>query len=145
MKKLILIFLLLLTTSTLPAAELPGWMTGTWRATTGEAISEEIWSAADGTLMTGTNRALAPGKKTWFEFLRIENRDGTLVYIAMPAGNPATEFAAVKVEPSRITFENLMHDFPQRIIYWRKAAQLCARVEATDGKGEEWCWSRVGR
>ncbi|HUF18411.1 MAG TPA: DUF6265 family protein [Thermoanaerobaculia bacterium] len=133
---------LLTASMTLSAAELPGWMTGTWRATNGDAISEEIWSAADGTLMTGTNRVIATGKTTWFEFLRIENRDGNLIYVAMPGGRPGTEFAAEKVEPSRITFENPEHDFPQRIIYWRDGERLCARIEGGDGKGQEWCWSR---
>ena len=142
MKTLTLILLLGIG-STVHAAALPGWMSGTWRATTGDAVSEEIWSPADGNVMTGMHRDLAPGKKTWFEFLRIENRDGNPVYIAMPGGKPPVEFAAVKVEPARITFENLAHDFPQRIIYWCDGPKLCARVESRDGKGEEWCWSSV--
>lgn len=128
---------------TLLLSTLPGWMTGTWRSTTGDAVSEEIWSAADGTVMTGMHRDLAPKKKTWFEFLRIESRDGNPVYIAMPGGQPPTEFPAVRVGPSSITFENLKHDFPQRILYWRDGKQLCARVEGGDGKGQQWCWAPV--
>jgi hypothetical protein len=43
-----------------------------------------------------------------------------------------------------VEFENLAHDFPQRIIYWRADKNLCARVEGTirgEKEGEEWCWS----
>ena len=143
--KTITLLLLLGVGPAVQAAELPAWMSGTWRSITGDAVSEEIWSGADGTLMTGMHRDLAPGKKTWFEFLRIENREGNPVYIAMPGGKPAVEFPAVKVEAARITFENLSHDFPQRILYWCEGEKLCARVEARDGKGEQWCWSPVKR
>ena len=47
---------------------------------------------------------------------------------------------------SRVTFENLQHDFPQRVIYWRNGKRLCARVEGTiNGKveAEEYCWQRM--
>ena len=47
---------------------------------------------------------------------------------------------------TRVVFENLSHDFPQRIIYSRKGKQLCARIEGTlQGKeeGEEWCWDKA--
>jgi hypothetical protein len=125
-------------------ADLPGWMSGTWRSESPKVISEETWSAADGTLMTGTHRDIRPGKKTWFEFLRIEQRGDSLVYIAMPGGRPATEFAATKIEPAKITFENPQHDFPKRILYWKEGAKLCARVDDGGEKGEEFCWERVG-
>lgn len=124
---------------------LPGWMTGTWRTTSPSgATTEEIWSAADGTLMTGTHRNIRPGKSTWFEFLRIERRGDGLVYIAMPGGAAATEFPATSVGEADVTFENPQHDFPKRIRYWKDGAKLCAAVD--DGTGEKvqrWCWDRV--
>ena len=122
---------------------LPGWMTGTWRSEQPNRTSEEVWSRAHGTLMTGMHRDIRPNKTTWFEFLRIERRGDTLVYIAMPGGASPTEFTATRVEESRIVFENPKHDFPQRIIYWRDGAKLCARTEGSDGKGEQWCWQAV--
>ena len=45
-----------------------------------------------------------------------------------------------------VAFENPTHDFPQRIIYFKKGDKLCARIEGKmQGKeaAEEWCWSRV--
>ena len=124
-------------------ADLPGWMSGTWRTTEPKTTSEETWSEANGTLMTGMHRDIRSGKKTWFEFLRIEKRGDSLVYVAMPGGGTPTEFPATKVEATRIVFENPKHDFPQRIIYWKDGTKLCARVEGGDGKGEQWCWDRV--
>ena len=140
------LLILLLTASTAAAADFPTWMTGSWRAQLGPAQVEEHWTTADGGLMLGTNRTVGPKGKTSFEFLRIQEKDGKLAYVAQPGGNPATIFPMKSLTKSRVVFENLKHDFPQRVIYWRDGERLCARVEGTmEGKveGEEWCWERL--
>jgi len=114
----------------------PTWMAGSWRA----GIVEEHWTAADGGMMVGMSKTAA--KKTAFEFLRIAEVDGKLAYIAMPQGRPATVFPLKSSEASKIVFENLKHDFPQRIIYWRDGEKLCARIEAGN-QGEQWCYAPV--
>ncbi|HUP49790.1 MAG TPA: DUF6265 family protein [Thermoanaerobaculia bacterium] len=133
------------TTALLLLLTLPAWMSGTWRATSSSGtVTEEVWSAADGTLMTGMHRDIGPGKKTWFEFLRIEQRGEELVYVAMPGGGPPTEFKATAVGTSKITFENPQHDFPKRIHYWREDGRLCAAIDGGTGeKARRWCWERV--
>jgi hypothetical protein len=56
------------------------------------------------------------------------------VYAAAPSGQAPAEFESVAVSDSSATFENLAHDFPQRIIYRRMGRDsLLARVEATRG------------
>ena len=50
-------------------------------------------------------------------YLRIVERDGGLVYIAQPGGNPPTEFVLTELDKKRAVFVNPRHDFPQRIIY----------------------------
>jgi len=103
---------------------------------------------ASGGMMLGMHRDVKSGAKTEFEFLRIEQQDGKLVYQAMPFGHPPTPFPMKTMAATRVVFENPQHDFPQRIIYWRKGEQLCARVEGTIGgkqESEEWCWTRVKR
>ncbi|HEX2062513.1 MAG TPA: DUF6265 family protein [Thermoanaerobaculia bacterium] len=128
----------------LALAHFPTWMSGTWRSTEGSVRMEEHWTSADGDLMLGLHRDI--GKKTSFEFMRIERQGDTLVYLAMPGGRPATRFPLKSVTADRIVFENPEHDFPQRILYWRDGEKLCARVEGTmNGKeeSEQWCWSRV--
>ena len=122
----------------LAAVNFPVWMTGSWKANG----SEEHWTSADGDVMLGMSREVRDGK-TSFEFLRIEKKDGTLVYQAMPFGHPPTPFPLKSMTSTRAVFENPSHDFPQRIIYWRDGARLCARIEETvHGKedGDEWCW-----
>ena len=52
-----------------------------------------------------------------FEFLRIVERDGGLVYIAQPGGNAPTEFVLTELNNQRAEFVNPRHDYPQRIVY----------------------------
>lgn len=144
MKTLVLAILL---AAALPgsAADLPAWMAGTWRSTSGEVQMEEHWTTAEGGLMLGLHRDIKP-KRTSFEFMRIEKRGETLVYLAMPGGRPATPFPLAGAEDHRIVFENPEHDFPQRITYWREGEKLCARVDGPAGGAEiaeQWCWTRV--
>jgi hypothetical protein len=127
------------------AADFPTWMAGSWASSKGEGM-EEHWTRPAGDIMLGMHRDLHASGKSSFEFLRIERREGALVYLAMPAGRPATPFPLKEMTASRITFENPQHDFPQRIIYWTEGKKrLCARVEGTiKGKdeSEQWCWAR---
>lgn len=134
--------LLFVVTLPLSAADLPSWMAGTWRGEVDGVRMEEHWTNADGDLMLGLHRDIT-AKRTAFEFIRIARQGESLVYLAMPGGKPATAFPLKSLEANRIVFENLEHDFPQRIIYWRDGEQLCARVEGAGQAAEQWCWSKV--
>jgi hypothetical protein len=49
-------------------------------------------------------------------------------------------------KPGQAVFENLAHDFPQRVIYRRCDADLCARIEGTVGgqvQGIDWRYRRL--
>jgi hypothetical protein len=64
-----------------------------------------------------------------FEFLRIIERDGSLVFIAQPNGGPPTEFTLTAITEDSATFENPMHDLPKMIRYSKRAdGSLEARV-----------------
>jgi hypothetical protein len=44
----------------------------------------------------------------------------------------------------KVVFENLEHDFPQRIIYSRSGDTLTARIEDESGeKSMEWVWTKT--
>ena len=134
--------LVLLVSSAALAADFPAWMAGSWK----NAGTEEHWTTPAGGLMVGMNRSMRPNGKAFFEFLRIEQKDGKLAYVAMPGGRPATVFPMKSLTRSRVVFENFTHDYPQRVVYWRDGKRLCARVEGTvKGKleGEEFCWDRM--
>ncbi|MEO8219040.1 MAG: DUF6265 family protein [Acidobacteriota bacterium] len=147
MKPLIpLVALLLSIPAGAVAADLPGWMAGAWGGEVGGVAMEEHWTSGGGSLMVGMHRDLRAEGKASFEFLRIEKKDGTLVYLSMPSGRPATPFPLKTISPQKVVFENPQHDFPQRILYWRDGARLCARIEGTikgEVEGEQWCWSKL--
>ena len=95
------------------------WLAGAWtgKRSTGSSI-EERWSPPLGGAMLATSRSVnTSGKMFAFEYLRIVERDGGLVYVAQPGGKLPTEFVLTEVSPSRAVFENPRHDYPKRIVY----------------------------
>jgi hypothetical protein len=95
------------------------WLTGPWVGKTSKSSIEERWSPPLGGAMLGVSRtvSVSRGSMVAFEYLRIVERDGGLVYIAQPGGRPPTEFVLTELNTKRAVFENPRHDFPQRIVY----------------------------
>ena len=123
------------------------WLAGSWAGEKDGVKLEEHWTAPRGASMVGMHRDLRGGRTVSFEFFRVIEDSLGLVYLAQPGGrSPATPFRAKSVEARRVTFENLEHDFPQRVIYWREQdGALHARVEGTIGgklESEEWRWTK---
>ena len=85
--------------------------------------------------MLAVSRTLKGDRMVAFEFLRIVERDGRLIYIAQPDGRPPTEFTLTAITADSVTFENPMHDFPKMIRYTKRAdGALEARV--SDGQND---------
>jgi hypothetical protein len=122
------------------------WLEGSWVQRGKKVENEEHWIAPKGGMMLGLNRTTREGGKTSFEFFRIEQTTNGLSYFASPQGRAATEFRLKELTADRVVFENLNHDFPQRIIYWREGeSTLHARIEGSiKGKErkEEWHWRK---
>ena len=97
------------------------WIAGDWINVTATGSVEERWSTGNGGGMIATSRTLRGDVMTAFEFLCISERDGTLVYTAMPNAGPATDFTLTKIDPESATFENPTHDFPKMIRYSKRA------------------------
>lgn len=96
------------------------WLAGAWVGTRGSAGTttiEERWSPPRGGAMLAVSRTVARERMSAFEFLRIVERDGGLVYFAQPGGRTATEFVLTELDGQRAVFENPRHDSPQRIVY----------------------------
>lgn len=99
------------------------WLGGAWLGTrmSGSSI-EERWSPPGGGGMLAISRTVnTSGRMSAFEYLRIMERDGGLVYIAQPGGRAATEFTMTALTTeggvTRAVFDNPYHDFPNRIMY----------------------------
>jgi hypothetical protein len=97
------------------------WISGVWVGTSGTATFEERWTPGAGGSMMAVARSLRNGLMSSFEFLCIVERDGGLVYQAMPNGRqPATDFTLTGIDSTSATFENPDHDFPKMIRYTRR-------------------------
>lgn len=96
------------------------WLAGAWvgkRGTGGTTSIEERWTPPLGGAMLAVSRTVSRDQMRAFEFLRIVEREGGLVYVAQPNGAPKTEFVLTELSKTRAVFENPRHDSPQRIVY----------------------------
>ena len=96
------------------------WLAGAWvgtRGAGGATSIEERWSPPLGGAMLAVSRTVSRGKMGAFEYLRIVERDGGLVYVAQPGGAAATEFVLTELTTTRAVFDNPRHDYPKRIVY----------------------------
>ena len=115
----------------------PEWMAGCWSGTAGPITFEEQWTRPFGGQMMGIARTVKAGRVVFSEFMRIETKDGFLVYTPRIGSKQApVEFRSKSQTDSEVVFENPAHDFPQRIIYRRSGSELVGRIEGTD-KGKE--------
>ncbi|HEX5222421.1 MAG TPA: DUF6265 family protein [Verrucomicrobiae bacterium] len=112
------------------------WLAGGWVGTRSSGSSiEERWSPPLGGAMLAVSRTVnTSGRMNAFEYLRIVERDGGLVYIAQPGGAPPTEFVLTELDKTRAVFDNPRHDYPKRIVYELSAeGRLSATIGFTKG------------
>lgn len=109
------------------------WLTGHWELVKGERRTDEVWLAPAGNMMFAVSRTIRGEKPIEHEFIVIDQDSvGDIYYRAQPSRQQGTSFRLTSVQPNAAVFENLQHDFPQRIIY-RKISDdsLIARIEGT--------------
>jgi hypothetical protein len=124
-----------------------GWLAGCWQRDTPTSTVEEQWMSPRGGTMLGMGRTVRRDTTIAWELLRIDARGDTLVYHALPSGQAPAQFAQAGLTDSSVVFENVAHDFPQRIRYVRRGADsLLARIEGVqDGvtRGVDFRFRRV--
>jgi hypothetical protein len=123
-----------------------GWLSGDWRVETDTGWVEETWTAPHGSRMLGLGREVDAGPEDFFEFLRIDDDGaGRVVYHAMPMGRTAVDFPLADLKPGEALFENLAHDFPQRIRYRSEdgGRVLFAEIEGPGHPSQSWRLRRV--
>lgn len=108
-------------------------MAGCWERSEKGSLFNEMWMKPAGMSMIGVGRTVKGGKTVDFEFLRIEQRLDGVYYVAKPKANKdETAFKLKTAEGGTYVFENLEHDFPQRIIYNLNGNSIAARIEGTE-------------
>ena len=116
-----------------PIARL-NWLHGCWLSEAGPRTVEEQWMAPRGGSMLGMSRTVQDGNLREYELIVIRQTAGALAYEAHPSGQPTATFTMKELGDSSVLFENLQHDFPQRIGYRRDAPdRLTAWIEGTSG------------
>lgn len=113
------------------------WLNGHWCSQTNDELIEEYWLPAAGGLSLGVSRTVKAGKASAFEFMRIENDQGVVAYIAQPQGRPPTIFRLTASGADWARFENPQHDFPKRVEYRRTSAGLRAEIAGPGDAGKE--------
>jgi hypothetical protein len=137
---------------TVPTAATPplsaiSFMSGCWTgASSNGATIEEHYSEAADNLLIGMTRYVRGGRVVDFEFTTIERSDSSFVMTPRPKGVKSDSFPLKDVADGKAVWENLKHDFPQRIIYRRGPdGSLIARIEGVTPRGEqhmEWTMRR---
>jgi hypothetical protein len=117
------------------------WISGSWEMTRGATRVEEHWTRPAANALLGMGRRLNGERMVFFEFLRIEQRDDGIYYVAQPRGRAPTDFKLTRFDGSSAVFENPQHDFPKRVLYRKNPdGSLTARVdggEAAPGRAED--------
>lgn len=109
------------------------FLAGCWEGELGEQRVRETFTAVGGRMILATGQVFGPGATTFFEFARIEERDGEIQYVPYPSGRESVPFRLVSAEPGRAVFENPEHDFPRRITYaLDPTGRLTARAEGVE-------------
>ena len=92
--------------------------------------------APRGGMMMGMARTFVRDTLREYEFVLIREVDGKLQYEAKPSGQPAATFPQKTVSDTLVEFEDLAHDFPQRIAYRRVGADsLIAWIDGIKPQG----------
>jgi len=105
------------------------WLAGCWSISGSERTVDEQWMAPRVATMQGMSRTVRGDKLVAYEFVILRERGELLDYEVSPSGQARTVFTSTTITDSSVVFENLQHDFPQRVAYRRSGDQLLAWIE----------------
>lgn len=107
------------------------WLGGCWQAEDAEPGSVEYWMPLAGGTLLGMSRTVAQGRTMAHEFMQIrEDANGQVAFFAQPAGQSPAVFPLLRISATEAVFQDLEHDFPQRVIYGLAGPdRLDARIE----------------
>lgn len=106
-----------------------GWMAGTWTSDAEGVVTRETWLAPLGGVMAGVTQTNRGRRPVDVEFATISAEPEGVTFVARVRNQPPTPFVLKPGADGEAVFENLKHDFPQRVIYRRCGEDLCARIE----------------
>jgi hypothetical protein len=127
---LLLLVLLSLQIAPPPRIDRVAWLQGCWSLQSGDRVVEEQWLSPRASSMLGAGRTTRGDRLIEYEFVLIRESGTQLAYEAHPSDQDSAIFMSTNIGEQSIVFENLKHDFPQRVGYERRSATtLLAWVE----------------
>ncbi len=98
------------------------WLLGNWQHITEDGINLEHWERKNDSTFIGSSCVLIGQDTASAETLVLEQRHDTVTYnptVRNQNHNQSVKFTLTKATDSLLVFENLQHDFPQKISYGR--------------------------
>jgi Domain of unknown function (DUF6265) len=93
------------------------WLEGRWERTSPSMVVQEEWLPAMGNTMMCIGRTVKGDSLVDYELVIIRQHGARFAYEAHPAGQETAIFLSTTLSESGVVFENLQHDFPQRVGY----------------------------
>lgn len=123
------------------------WILGSWEMNTGEVMIYESWEKGKGDSYTGKGYVIKGADTLFTETMKIEMVGGFWVFIAQINDyNPVLFTLKTGSTEKQLTFENMEHDNPQRVVYkYVSEKEMHAQTEAmVEGKEviEEYNYTR---
>ncbi len=115
------------------------WLVGKWKKLNDEAgkATFENWEKETPTRFMGHGFVIQKSDTIWQEKMVFSKNDSIwTLNVKTPGNSDLVEFKLTKHDSNSFVVENLMHDFPKKIKYWKDDEQLNALVEGDSMKIE---------
>jgi len=109
-----------------------GWLAGCLEMRSGGRVVEENRMAPRHGSMLGMGRTTTSKGLVEFELTLIREKQGKIVFEAMPSGQPKAVFTAIAVGADSVVFAAPEHEYPQIVGYRRRGADSV--IAWIDGK-----------
>lgn len=122
------------------------WLAGSWVEEKAGVVTRETWQAPVDGAMAGVNQTQRTGQPAQVERMTIRAGPQGATFTAYIDGQPPAAFVLQPGAEGEAVFENMAHDFPQRVVYRRCGVDLCARILGVSGgqtRAMDWRFRRA--
>jgi hypothetical protein len=96
------------------------WLVGNWENKMPEGTLTESWKKDNDSIFSGDSYFITPKDTVHFESIELTQKGEELIYIATVIGqnnDAPVDFKLMSDTENTFSFENLAHDYPQKITY----------------------------
>lgn len=113
------------------------WLEGNWKGSMGSITFYEKWIVISDSLMIGQGVTLSGKDTLVVENLRIQKIGKFLAFIPAVGDSHPVLFTLTETKDDQWTFENMEHDFPQRITYKKLNTESFVAYTEGEEKGKQ--------